>query len=125
MDDFTTTLERWGIEPGYHDVFGRWHAANAETVGHLIEAMSAGGRAPASPDAAGDVLQAFQGEDDRRLWVLAIQLYSLRSGRNWGHGDFGDLKRVVVVAAAAGAAGVGLNPLHALFADRPEDASPY
>jgi 4-alpha-glucanotransferase len=49
----------------------------------------------------------------------------LRSRRNWGHGDFTDLQRLIAVAAAQGAAAVALNPLHALFPDRAEQASPY
>lgn len=60
-----------------------------------------------------------------KVWVLAVQLYGVRSRRNWGHGDFGDLRRLIGVAADCGAAGIGLNPLHALFDDRPEQASPY
>jgi 4-alpha-glucanotransferase len=68
--------------------------------------------------------KAFQGEFDR-VWVLAIQLYSLRSERNWGIGDFTDLKRLLELASALGCAGVGLNPLHALFDDQPENCSPY
>ncbi|HEX2216052.1 MAG TPA: 4-alpha-glucanotransferase [Xanthobacteraceae bacterium] len=70
---------------------------------------------------------AYQLEDvaQDRIWVLAVQLYGVRSHRNWGHGDFTDLKQLVRLAARAGAAGIGLNPLHALFDDRPDDASPY
>lgn len=68
--------------------------------------------------------QAFQGEFDR-VWVLAVQLYSLRSDRNWGIGDFTDLKHLLAIASALGCSGVGLNPLHALFNDRPADCSPY
>jgi 4-alpha-glucanotransferase len=63
--------------------------------------------------------------DADRVWLLAVQLYGVRSRRNWGHGDFTDLRRLVELAAQVGAAGIGLNPLHALFDDRPEQASPY
>src|SRR5215213_1379264 len=67
---------------------------------------------------------AFSGDFDR-CWLLAVQLYGLRSARNWGIGDFGDLGRLIDVAAQLGADGIGLNPLHALFDDRPADCSPY
>ncbi len=67
---------------------------------------------------------AFQGEFDR-VWVLAVQLYSLRSERNWGIGDFTDLKNLIGMASTLGCAGIGLNPLHALFDDTPENCSPY
>lgn len=68
---------------------------------------------------------AYQGDGDGRLWALAVQLYSVRSHGNWGIGDFTDLRHLVELAAKLGAAGIGLNPLHALFDDRPELASPY
>lgn len=67
---------------------------------------------------------AYQGKFDRS-WLLAVQLYGLRSPRNWGIGNFSDLKRLIELAASWGADGVGLNPLHALFAERPNDCSPY
>ena len=63
--------------------------------------------------------------DDRRVWGFAVQLYALRSARNWGIGDFTDLATLAEFAKAAGADVIGLNPLHALFADRPGRASPY
>jgi glycogen operon protein len=62
---------------------------------------------------------------DRRGWGVAVQLYALRSARNWGIGDFGDLQRLAGILAASGADVIGLNPLHALFLDDPEHASPY
>jgi len=68
--------------------------------------------------------RAFDG-DLQRGWLLAAQLYSIRSQRNWGIGDFTDLQGLLRLARELGADGVGLNPLHALFDDRPTDCSPY
>jgi len=68
--------------------------------------------------------RAFYGDFDRR-WILAVQLYGVRSVRNWGMGDFTDLEGLIELANALGADGVGLNPLHVLFDDRPGDCSPY
>jgi 4-alpha-glucanotransferase len=67
---------------------------------------------------------AFDGDFDRG-WLLAVQLYGVRSSRNWGIGDFSDLEGLIELAGQLGADGVGLNPLHALFDDRPGDCSPY
>jgi 4-alpha-glucanotransferase len=67
---------------------------------------------------------AFAGDFDRS-WLLAVQLYGIRSQRNWGMGDFTDLEGLIRLAAELGADGVGLNPLHVLFDDRPGDCSPY
>ena len=68
--------------------------------------------------------KAFAG-DFARCWLLAVQLYGVRSARNWGIGDFTDLETMIEFAAQLGADGIGLNPLHALFDDRPGDCSPY
>jgi len=87
---------------------------------HLTDASSFTEEAPlivASPS-------AFDGDFDR-CWLLAVQLYGVRSARNWGIGDFTDLAGLIELAGHLGADGVGLNPLHALFDDRPADCSPY
>jgi 4-alpha-glucanotransferase len=68
--------------------------------------------------------KAYRG-DFERGWLVAVQLYGVRSARNWGIGDFTDLEALIELARDLGADGVGLNPLHALFDDRPADCSPY
>ena len=49
---------------------------------------------------------AFQG-DGRKTWVLAVQLYGVRSARNWGHGDFSDLAELLDIVADRGCGGIG------------------
>ncbi|MBV7433866.1 1,4-alpha-glucan branching protein GlgB [Cardiobacteriaceae bacterium TAE3-ERU3] len=63
--------------------------------------------------------------EGKRLSGVTLQLYSLRSERNWGIGDFADLDEVVENFAAKGVDFIGINPLHALFGADPEGASPY
>ncbi|HEY0821804.1 MAG TPA: 4-alpha-glucanotransferase, partial [Rhizobacter sp.] len=60
-----------------------------------------------------------------RTWGPSVQLYALRSDRNWGIGDFGDLATVIEQWSARGAGLVGVNPLHAMFGHNPLHASPY
>jgi (1->4)-alpha-D-glucan 1-alpha-D-glucosylmutase len=64
-------------------------------------------------------------EGGTRMWGPALQLYALRSGRNWGIGDFTDLQNAIEIAGRAGAGVIGVNPLHALFPHDPDHASPY
>jgi (1->4)-alpha-D-glucan 1-alpha-D-glucosylmutase len=101
------------VEPGYH----RFVLERADGQGETAEMSFI--VAPA----ACYVPPAIQG--DGRAWGFAAQLYGIRSERNWGIGDFGDLRNLIEYCAAVGAGTVLLNPLHALFPDAPEHASPY
>ena len=60
-----------------------------------------------------------------RAWGAAVQLYGVRSSRNFGIGDFTDLANLVARVGAEGGDVVGVNPLHALFPHNPTHASPY
>lgn len=62
---------------------------------------------------------------DGRVWGPAVQLYAVRSRRNWGVGDFSDVRVLVEACAELRADVLGLNPLHALYPHNPEHASPY
>jgi 4-alpha-glucanotransferase len=56
---------------------------------------------------------------------LATHLYAVHRDGDGGIGDFTALAGLGRLAAGAGAVTVGINPLHALSAVRPDEASPY
>jgi 4-alpha-glucanotransferase len=57
---------------------------------------------------------------------LGITLYGLRSDRNWGVGDFRDLRDLIDWAVPALHVDfIALNPLHAIHNRRPYNTSPY
>ncbi|MGO9014820.1 MAG: 4-alpha-glucanotransferase [Dissulfurispiraceae bacterium] len=63
--------------------------------------------------------------ENRKTWGLSINLYSLRSSRNWGVGDFTDLKTIIKFTAELKGDFVGINPLHAIPNKMPFAISPY
>lgn len=99
------------LAPGYHEVALSCGPAQAAT--RFIVAPQ---RAYANPRLANGGCAAG----------IAIALYGVRSSRNWGCGDFRDLRGVVDwVAEDLHASFVGLNPLHAIHNRRPFNTSPY
>lgn len=61
-----------------------------------------------------------------RIAGFNVALYGLRSDRNWGCGDFTDLRGLIDWASdAIGVSFIGLNPLHALHNRVPYNTSPY
>lgn len=104
-----------GLDCGYYDLVAHAATAAGEVRGTLRLIM-APSRCYVPPRL----------QEGARTWGLSLQLYALRSSRNWGVGDFGDLADIVERAATdLGAGVVGLNPLHALKNARPYHISPY
>jgi len=65
-------------------------------------------------------------EQGGRSAGFAITLYGVRSARNWGCGDFRDLRELSKWAATElGVSFIALNPLHAIHNRQPYNASPY
>jgi 4-alpha-glucanotransferase len=63
--------------------------------------------------------------ENSRAWGVSINLYAIRSGRNWGAGDLTDLKDTVQWVAGLKGGFVGINPLHAIPNTMPFGVSPY
>jgi 4-alpha-glucanotransferase len=124
--DLLREADRLGIEVEYTDAKGRPRRVPRDSIEKIAAALRGTvDIAPAPPQAPtpAQLPQAYQGPG--RCWLLAAQLYGVRSRRNWGHGDFTDLLDLIDLAAQVGAAGIGVNPLHALFDDAPRQPSPY
>ncbi len=101
-----------GIPLGYHRL------RLLDTEGHLLGESSL----IVVPERCYEPAEMSQGQ---RLWGLAVQLYTVRSRRNWGIGDFTDLAEISRHAGTMGIDVIGLNPLHALFPSDPALHSPY
>ena len=130
-----------GIETSYVGISGEVHQVSDEAKRGVLKAM---GIAVDDEDAVAASLKQVKPIDvgslaappgarcfmpdwleEGRCWGVSVQVYSLRSGRNMGIGDFEDLARMAERMAAEGADFLGVNPLHALFLAEPERCSPF
>jgi (1->4)-alpha-D-glucan 1-alpha-D-glucosylmutase len=62
---------------------------------------------------------------DTRLWGATAQIYSLRSEKDFGIGDYSDVALAAEGVGAIGGSFLGLSPVHALFAADRTKISPY
>ena len=117
----------YGIQPDYELVGGKMQTAPDDTLRGLLEAFGADTLPPLKtvPRLVAPAGARCHVPAEGRLWGIALQLYQLRSARNWGIGDFADLEVLAARAARAGAAFLGLNPLHAMFLSDPARCSPF
>jgi len=107
------------IAPSYIDVWQREHRLDPETRHALEQALGPRLSAKGIVVEKGACYQPELLAGGGRVWGFMVQLYGLRSERNWGIGDFSDLHALVELAASLGAGVVGVNPLHAAY------VSPY
>jgi 4-alpha-glucanotransferase len=96
----------WGVAPGYHDIGGRWVAADPETVESVLEAMHADGQEPPPATAlvvrAGEPLSLPEGsevatEDGAVLSGADAMAATLPAGyHTLRHGGSGAESRLIV-----------------------------
>ncbi|HVA14692.1 MAG TPA: 4-alpha-glucanotransferase, partial [Stellaceae bacterium] len=116
------------IERSYRDAWGHQREAPGWTVERLEHAMQHVASDDRQQPETAEIHRCFEPDwmaRHERRWGIAAQLYGIRSPRNWGIGDFTDLKALAQLAAQQGADFVGVNPLHALYAAEPRRFSPY
>jgi len=93
---------------------------------HRLEAVTSGRRARGWVVVTPERLELPDAVRSNHPWGFTTQLYSLRSSRSWGLGDFSDLGELCALAKIrAGADFVLINPLHATEPTPPMENSPY
>ncbi|GMM84246.1 4-alpha-glucanotransferase [Pseudoalteromonas sp. MTN2-4] len=63
--------------------------------------------------------------NEHKQFGVSVQLYTLISTENYGFGDFSDLQQLISKSSKFGIDFILLNPLHLLFEEQPQRASPY
>lgn len=125
--------DMYGIDPKRPTADGTTVEVSHETKTKLLRALnvdiSGSVKARPEPDTPsfGTATACFVPEflSKERVWGVSLQLYELRSERNWGIGDFEDLRVMIDLVASLGGDFIGLNPLHAPFLADAGRCSPY
>jgi 4-alpha-glucanotransferase len=98
---------------GYYELHVRVQAADCQRQGQMLLII------------APDRLYLPEVLTRERLWGINLPLYALRSSRNWGIGDCGDLQRLLAFLSDLDADLIGLNPLHHPGVNLQDSISPY
>jgi 4-alpha-glucanotransferase len=111
------------VTTSYRDWRGRRAEVGEETIAAILDAL---GEEPGAGAAAQSAWYQPAPPAPPRCWGFAVQLYSVRSRRSWGHGDLRDLADLAAWSARELDAGfVLINPLHAAEPAPPVSPSPY
>jgi 4-alpha-glucanotransferase len=120
-DPLLARARRLGIQPEYEAATGGMVRSPRETIEALAGALAEPGAVmPARLDAA-----VRRCHPPPRTWGWTVQLYALRSARDWGIGDLADLAALGRRLARGGAGFVMTSPLHASLPVPPRRDSPY
>ncbi len=101
---------------GYHRVLFSY---KSPSTNNIVEQES---RIISAPEKCFDRMDIYSGN---KTWGVPVQLYEQVSENNLGIGNFSDLAQLGNMLGRNGAGIIGVNPLHAMCDDYPENASPY
>lgn len=122
----TPAVDSYGIMRRYRDAAGKRHDISNATRVALRKAMGTVVPAKKARPTNSAQNQFCHLPRNLRAWGWAVQLYSLRSRKSWGIGDFADLRNFARWSARELNAGfLLLNPLGAATPILPQQASPY
>lgn len=110
----TEFVESFNYAPGYYDL-----EVVLNHYDYHLDGLKKRSRLIITPD------MAYFPDGLKKYLGLSVNLYSLRSRKNRGVGDFGDLKRLIKWFSSAGGHLIGINPLHAISNTMPFGISPY
>lgn len=103
------------IKLGYHNIEFSFQNKDGKTISQSSRLISA-------PEKCYDRIGINEG---KKTWGVPVQLYEQVSENNLGIGNYSDLAQIGNVLGKQGAGILGVNPLHAMRDDQPENASPY
>lgn len=110
------------VSSGYHDFLLSCRPGGETAVATGSSSINAQTAVIVAPDSCYLPPRLESGE---KLWGVSAQLYSIRSQRNWGIGDFSDLSTLIDYTRSVGGDLVGLNPLHCVSPRGDSGFSPY